>query len=83
MPSELSIFFIFYFQMVGAIVLFSGLGDNAQEELDVGIGALAGSTIMLLTIPYVSRIFWDFILTLLYIYIHIQCSHSYVLYRCP
>ena len=36
----------------GAIVLFSGMGDNAQEELGVGIGALAGSTIMLLTIPW-------------------------------
>jgi len=36
----------------GMIVLFSGLGDNAQEELSVGVGALAGSTIMLLTIPW-------------------------------
>ena len=36
----------------GAIVLFSGLGDNAQEELSVGVGALAGSTIMLLTVPW-------------------------------
>jgi len=36
----------------GAIVLFSGMGDNAQEELTVGVGALAGSTIMLLTIPW-------------------------------
>jgi len=36
----------------GAIVLFSGLCENAQEELDVGVGALAGSTIMLLTIPW-------------------------------
>lgn len=36
----------------GAIVLFSGLGPNAQEELSVGVGALAGSTIMLLTIPW-------------------------------
>ncbi|CAN0014694.1 unnamed protein product [Ascophyllum nodosum] len=36
----------------GAIVLFSGLGDDAQEELSVGVGALAGSTIMLLTIPW-------------------------------
>lgn len=36
----------------GAIVLFSGLGPDAQEQLDVGIGALAGSTIMLLTIPW-------------------------------
>ncbi|CAN8077028.1 unnamed protein product [Agarophyton chilense] len=36
----------------GAIVLFSGLGENAQEELSVGVGALAGSTSMLLTIPW-------------------------------
>ncbi|KAI0566522.1 Sodium/calcium exchanger protein [Gracilaria domingensis] len=36
----------------GAIVLFSGLGENAQEELSVGVGALAGSTAMLLTIPW-------------------------------
>jgi Ca2+/Na+ antiporter len=39
----------------GAIVLFSGLSPNlaeAQETLSVGVGALAGSTIMLLTIPF-------------------------------
>ncbi|CEM26641.1 unnamed protein product [Vitrella brassicaformis CCMP3155] len=36
----------------GAIVLFSGLGPDAQEQLSVGVGALAGSTIMLLTIPW-------------------------------
>jgi len=38
----------------GAIMLFSGMGDieKAQESLSVGIGALAGSTIMLLTIPW-------------------------------
>lgn len=37
----------------GAIILFSGLGslEEAQETLSVGVGALAGSTIMLLTIP--------------------------------
>jgi len=36
------------------IMLFSGLGpvEEAQEEISVGIGALAGSTIMLLTIPW-------------------------------
>lgn len=33
----------------GAIVLFSGLGPDAQDQLNVGVGALAGSTIMLLT----------------------------------
>jgi len=36
----------------GCIVLFSGFGPNAQEQISVGIGALAGSTIMLLTIPW-------------------------------
>lgn len=38
----------------GAIILFSGLGDisTAQDTLSVGVGALAGSTIMLLTIPF-------------------------------
>lgn len=34
------------------IVLFAGTGDNAQYQLSVGIGTLAGSTIMLLTIPW-------------------------------
>ena len=33
-------------------MLFSGLGPNAQEQLTVGIGAIAGSTVMLLTIPW-------------------------------
>lgn len=39
----------------GAIILFSGLaGDRAaaQEQLSVGVGALAGSTILLLTLPW-------------------------------
>eukprot|EP00049_Salpingoeca_infusionum_P026725 m.27542 g.27542 ORF g.27542 m.27542 type:complete len:576 (+) comp8937_c1_seq2:50-1777(+) len=36
----------------GAIVLFSGLGPNAQQQVAVGVGALAGSTIMLLTLPW-------------------------------
>lgn len=36
----------------GCIVFFSGLGDNAQEEIAVGVGALAGSTAMLLTVPW-------------------------------
>jgi hypothetical protein len=36
----------------GCIVLFSGIGSDAQESLNVGIGALAGSTIMLLTVPW-------------------------------
>lgn len=36
----------------GMMVLFSGLGPNAQTEVSVGVGALAGSTIMLLTLPW-------------------------------
>jgi hypothetical protein len=37
----------------GAIVLVSGaLGPNPQEQLNIGVGTLAGSTIMLLTIPW-------------------------------
>jgi len=35
----------------GAMILFSGLGENAEKEVSVGVGALAGSTVMLLTIP--------------------------------
>lgn len=35
----------------GAMILFSGLGENAATEVSVGVGALAGSTVMLLTIP--------------------------------
>eukprot|EP00727_Mastigamoeba_balamuthi_P010839 m51a1_g6378 hypothetical protein (557) ;mRNA; r:144972-147122 len=37
----------------GAIVLFSGLGPDAQQQLGVGVGALAGSTVMLLTVPWI------------------------------
>jgi Ca2+/Na+ antiporter len=42
-----------------AIILFSGLGDieTAQETLSVGVGALAGSTIMLLTVPWALSIY--------------------------
>ena len=38
----------------GAIVLFSGLGpaEKVVEQVNVGVGALAGSTIMLLTVPW-------------------------------
>jgi len=36
----------------GAIVFFSGMGPDAQNQLSVGVGALAGSTIMLLTVPW-------------------------------
>jgi hypothetical protein len=43
----------------GAIMLFCGLGplEQAQETLAVGVGTLAGSTIMLLTIPFAFSIF--------------------------
>lgn len=39
----------------GAIMLVSGLGDvdKAQLTLSIGIGTLAGSTIMLLTVPWI------------------------------
>ena len=36
----------------GLIVLFSGIGPDAQQQLSVGVGTLAGSTIMLLTLPW-------------------------------
>mmetsp|Transcript_40723 Transcript_40723/g.88706 ORF Transcript_40723/g.88706 Transcript_40723/m.88706 type:complete len:537 (-) Transcript_40723:197-1807(-) len=36
----------------GMMVLFSGMGDDAQEQVSVGVGAMAGSTIMLLTFPW-------------------------------
>ena len=44
----------------GAIMLFSGLGDieKAQETLSVGVGALAGSTIMLLTVPWSMSVYY-------------------------
>lgn len=44
----------------GAIVLFSGLSGTtaqAQVSLKVGIGALAGSTVMLLTIPWTLAVY--------------------------
>eukprot|EP01084_Bolivina_argentea_P070458 128080_1 len=41
----------------GAIVLVSGLGDNAQCQVSTGVGTLAGSTIMLLTIPWAFSLF--------------------------
>ncbi|CAK0909103.1 unnamed protein product [Prorocentrum cordatum] len=36
----------------GMMVLMSGSGPDAQNEVAVGVGALAGSTIMLLTLPW-------------------------------
>jgi Ca2+/Na+ antiporter len=43
----------------GAIMLFSGIGpiETAQETLSVGVGALAGSTIMLLTVPWALSVY--------------------------
>lgn len=42
-----------------AIVVASGLGsiEEAQEQLNVGVGTLAGSTIMLLTVPWAASTF--------------------------
>jgi Ca2+/Na+ antiporter len=34
------------------MVLFSGLGPNAEETVSVGVGAIAGATIMIITIPW-------------------------------
>eukprot|EP00400_MALV-I_sp_L67-5_P000642 gene642-237_t len=34
------------------LILFSGLGSDANEQIDVGVGVLAGSTTMLLTLPW-------------------------------
>eukprot|EP00397_Hematodinium_sp_SG-2012_P011757 GEMP01011905.1.p1 GENE.GEMP01011905.1~~GEMP01011905.1.p1 ORF type:complete len:612 (+),score=88.15 GEMP01011905.1:99-1838(+) len=36
----------------GLMVLFSGIGDDPAYQLSVGVGTLAGSTIMLLTVPW-------------------------------
>jgi len=43
----------------GMMVLFSGIGPLAiaQEQVAVGIGALAGSTIMLLTLPWILSVY--------------------------
>ena len=38
------------------IILFSGLRTDGRKELDAGVGALAGSTIMLLTIAWFTAI---------------------------
>lgn len=40
-----------------AIVFFSGMGSDAQAQLSTGMGALAGSTVMLLTVPWILAIF--------------------------
>merc|ERR1719230_194410 len=41
----------------GMMVMFSGLGDDAQNQVAVGVGALAGSTVMLLTLPWFIAVF--------------------------
>lgn len=43
----------------GMMVLFSGIGplEEAQENVNVGVGALAGSTIMLLTLPWILSVY--------------------------
>ncbi len=43
----------------GMMILFSGLGPRmvAQEQVSVGVGALAGSTIMLLTMAWFVGVF--------------------------
>lgn len=43
----------------GMMVLFSGIGPLAvaQEQISVGVGALAGSTIMLLTLPWILSVY--------------------------
>ena len=50
----LFLFCPYFFGDKTAIILFSGIGsiETAQETLSVGVGALAGSTIMLLTVPF-------------------------------
>mmetsp|Transcript_83186 Transcript_83186/g.165115 ORF Transcript_83186/g.165115 Transcript_83186/m.165115 type:complete len:557 (+) Transcript_83186:42-1712(+) len=42
----------------GVMVLFSGLGPDAQSQVSVGVGALAGSTVMLLTLPWFIAIYF-------------------------
>ncbi|XP_065890045.1 uncharacterized protein [Dysidea avara] len=42
-----------------AMIVFSGMGgtkEQAQQQIDVGMGTLAGSTIMLLTIPWLGSL---------------------------
>jgi len=38
------------------IIVASGMGDDAQEKLSVGMGTLAGSTVMLLTIAWTASL---------------------------
>jgi hypothetical protein len=36
----------------GVMMMFSGASDNPQEDIASGVGVLAGSTVMLLTLPW-------------------------------
>mmetsp|Transcript_59725 Transcript_59725/g.129381 ORF Transcript_59725/g.129381 Transcript_59725/m.129381 type:complete len:611 (-) Transcript_59725:114-1946(-) len=40
----------------GMMVFFSGAGPDPQEQVSVGVGALAGSTVMLLSLPWFGAI---------------------------
>ncbi len=42
-----------------AMVLFSGIGpaSTVQQNINVGMGSLAGSTVLLLTIPWAASVF--------------------------
>lgn len=42
----------------GLMVMFSGLGNDAQNQVSVGVGALAGSSIMLLTLPWFVAVYF-------------------------
>merc|ERR1719253_2600002 len=42
----------------GMMVLFSGMGADAQNQVAVGVGTLAGSTIMLLTLPWIVAVYF-------------------------
>lgn len=57
----------------GMIVLFSGMGPRAQvqKQLAVGVGALAGSTIMLLTVPWFLSVYAG----------RVDIKHRHAMYR--
>lgn len=38
----------------GLLILFSGSGPDAQKQISVGVGTLAGSTVCLLTVPWLA-----------------------------
>merc|ERR1719281_1514477 len=57
----------------GMMVLFSGFGENAQEEVAVGVGALAGSSIMLLTLSWTSAMIGG----------RVDVKDGICMYKCP